>query len=251
MKYFNPMLLQAHASEASSSGFPSELLRNDADTRTLAPPVSRVIPALTPEQLKLRNTILLAREQQGVRSVLVTGVSEGVGVTAIATALALGLSLDQQKEVLLVDANLQRPQLHQFFQLQMSEGITTANATGSGATLWEMAVVAGIPNLHVIPSGGALLGTRFDAKRFVAVLPALHETFDFVIVDAPSPILNPDVLILGMHLNSTILVAEAERSRLQEVDDVTRELSRANARLLGVALNRQREELPRQIKKWF
>lgn len=249
MNFFKTLPSQVEASETSRSGFPAELLRNSAETRTLASPAPRVIPALTPEQLKLRNMLLLAREQQGVRSVLVTGASEGVGATAVATTLALGLSLDQQKEVLLVDANQQRPSLHQFFQLKMSEGITTA--AGGGATFLEMAVVAGIPNLHVIPSGGALLGARFDAKHFIAVAPALGEAFDFVIVDAPPLNLNPDILVLGMHLNSAILVAEAERTRIEEVREIAAELARAKVRLLGVVLNRHKEELPSQIKRWF
>jgi Mrp family chromosome partitioning ATPase len=80
-------------------------------------------------------------------------------------------------------------------------------------------------------------------------MPALHEAFDFVIVDAPPLELHPDVLMLSLHLNSVIVVAEAERTRIQEVQKITKELHRAKANLLGVVLNRQRDHLPRTIQK--
>jgi Mrp family chromosome partitioning ATPase len=231
----------------SDSNASSEVPLNGAEAGTVSQVSGRVMAALSPEQFKLRNALLFAHEQQGVRSTLVTGTSEGVGTTSIAVALALGLVMDPNKEVLLIDANVQRPQLHKLFHLKMSEGVTAAS--DDGANFLEMAVVVGTPNLHVIPSVGSNRRATFDARRLVAVMPALHEAFDFVIVDAPPLELHPDVLMLSLHLNSVIVVAEAERTRIQEVQKITKELHRAKANLLGVVLNRQRDHLPRTIQK--
>ncbi len=208
----------------------------------------RMIPALSREQLQLRNTVLLAHELHGVRSVLVTGASEGAGATAIAATLALGLSLDQKKEVLMIDANVQRPQLHKLFRLLKNDSLRSA---GGGNGAFDMAEVSGLPNLHVITASGLANGLTFDTKRFVSVVPALHEAFDFIVVDAPPLASNAEILLLSMHLNSVIVVAEAGRTLTNEVQALMHELQRAKAKLLGVVLNRQKDQLPAVMKKWF
>src|SRR5574341_2021257 len=55
------------------------------------PFANETLPALTAEHIRLRNTVVQAHEQKGVRSVLVTGTGEGVGVTSVAAGLALAL----------------------------------------------------------------------------------------------------------------------------------------------------------------
>jgi Mrp family chromosome partitioning ATPase len=182
----------------------------------------------------------------GVRSVLITGASQGVGVTSVAVTLALGLSMDHKKEVLLIDANVGRPQLHNLLNLTPSDNLTVAPMAGAG--FLDMAVVNGIPNLHVMSSGDVLRGATFNLKRFAAVLPALREAFDFMIIDAPPVTHNFDVLMLSLHLDSVILVAEANRTRFQEVREALKELKRAGTNLLGIVLNRQKEDMPRAIQ---
>lgn len=210
----------------------------------------RMIPALSREQLQLRNTVLLAHELHGVRSIMVTGASEGAGATAIAATLALGLSLDQKKEVLLIDANVQRPQLHKLFRLLRSDSLRSPLSRG-GNGAFDMAEVSGLPNLHVISASGLANGLAFDTKRFVSVVPALHEAFDFIVVDAPPLASNAEILLLSMHLNSVIVVAEAGRTMTNEVRILMQELQRARAKLLGVVLNRQKDQMPALMKKWF
>lgn len=206
----------------------------------------RMIPELSREQHKLSNTVLLAQERQGIRSVLVTGTSEGVGVTSVAATLALGLSADSRKRVLLIDINNRKPKLHKLFDLTNSSDLTVASGDPTG--FLDMAAVNGISNLRVITANGALQGAAFDAKRFIAVLPALKEAFDFMIVDAPPVNLNFDALMLSLHLDSVMLVAEAGRTRFEEVREILKELQRAGANTLGIVLNRQREDLPNALK---
>jgi Mrp family chromosome partitioning ATPase len=144
-------------------------------------------------------------------------------------------------------------------------------------------------------SGDVLRGATFNLKRFAAVLPALREAFDFMIVDAPpvghnfdvlmlslhldSVILvaeanrtrfqemreafdfmivdappvghNFDVLMLSLHLDSVILVAEANRTHFQEVREALKELKRAGTNLLGIVLNRQKDDMQRAMQNWL
>lgn len=233
---------------ASRSRATHETMPHEEERRFVQPANERMIPALSREQLQLRNAILLAHELHGVRSVMVTGASDGAGATSIAATLALGLSLDQKKEVLMIDANVQKPQLHKLFRLLKGDGL---RSTSSGNGAFDMAEVSGLPNLHVISASGLANGLTFDTKRFISVVPALHEAFDFIVVDAPPLASNAEILLLSMHLNGVIVVAEAERTLAHEVQSLIHELHRAKAKLLGVVLNRQKDQTPGLIKKWF
>jgi capsular exopolysaccharide synthesis family protein len=226
-----------------------EVPRNGAELDTPRDFSNRLVPELTREQLKLRQPLLLANEQHGVRSVLITGASQGVGVTSVAVTLALGLSMDHKKEVLLIDANVGRPRLHKLLNLTPSDHLTAAPMDGAG--FLDIAVVSGIPNLHVMSSGNVPRGVTFNLKRFAAVLPALRDAFDFMIVDAAPVSYNFDVLMLSLHLDSVILVAEANRTRFQEVREALKELKRSGTNLLGVVLNRQKGNVPEMIQNWL
>jgi Mrp family chromosome partitioning ATPase len=233
--------------EISSPHSSHDVPRNGADPGNFAEFAARMVPELSRDQLKLRNNLLLARERQGVRSVLVTGTSDGVGVTAVATTLALGLSMDHKKRVLLIEANAKRPKLHKLFDLKSSLEMATEDTIG----FFDMAAVNGIPNLRVIPSEGVSSGGTFDTKRFVAVFPALREAFDFIIIDAPPLTMNFDVLMLSLHLDGVMVVAEADRTRAEEIQEVMNELRRAGTNALGLVLNRVRDDLPSALKNWL
>jgi Mrp family chromosome partitioning ATPase len=237
----------AKPSEVSQVRSTRDVPRNGVEPGSLSDLSVRMIPELSRDQLKLRNNLLLARERQGVRSVLVTGTGEGVGVTAVATTLALGLSLDQKKSVLLIEANAKRPKLHKLFDLKSSHEMATEDVIG----FFDMAVVNGIPNLRVIPLDGVPGGTTFDTKRFVALLPALREAFDFMIIDAPPLTQNFDVLMLSLHLDGIMVVAEADRTRIEEIQEVMKELQRAGTNSLGLVLNRLRDDLPSVLKNFL
>lgn len=234
-------------SEVAQPRSTRDVPRNGVEPGAFPEAVERMIPELSGEQLRLRNNLLLARERQGVRSVLVTGTGEGVGVTAVATTLALGLSLDPKKRVLLIDANARRPKLHKLFDLKSSHEMATEDFIG----FFDMAVVNGIPNLRVIPIDGVPAGATFEMKRFVAVLPALREAFDFMIIDAPPLVMNFDVLMLSLHLDGVIVVAEADRTRYEEIQEIMKELRRAGSNSLGLVLNRIRSDMPAVLKNWL
>ncbi|MGH7493007.1 MAG: CpsD/CapB family tyrosine-protein kinase [bacterium] len=242
MEFPNALPYQTENSGGGRSGMNYE----GSGKRSVASAPDRMIPVLSREQLQLRNVILLAHELQSVRSIVVTGVAEGVGATSVAATLALGLSIDQKKQVLLIDANVKQPRLHQLFRLRSSDELTSSSGPGM-----EMAEVSGLSNLHIIKSTVVTQGLAFDTKRVVAVMPALLEVFDFLIVDSPPIQQNPEILLLSLHLSGVIVVAEAGRTHTQEMHKIARELHGAKANLLGVVLNRQREKVPNLIRKWL
>lgn len=233
----DPVLPEEEATQISTNGA--------YDTGISAGATGRAAP-LTREQLKLRSAVLQAQEARGLRSVVVTGISEESGVTSVATALARGMSWDQNKNVLLIDMNFSRPKLDRVFGLPHDEGMVSRLA--HGGNLLDAAVAVEPSNLMVLPMGYGGRSAGFDAKKFVAAIPSFHDNFDFVVVDAPPISRYPDVLMVGAYFDSVALVVEAERTRLPELQVMVDELARSRVKLLGVVLNRERNDLPNWLQ---
>ena len=235
------------STETPGSQPPQAISLYSAENKTVS--VKHVNEPLTREQVKLRSAFIQADSQQGICSVMVTGTSEGSGVSSVAVALAKGLSWDEQKKILLIDANFKRPKLDRFFQLDTDNGL--ANALSKGSNLLDVAVAVDRPNLMVIPMGKSDERNSMQSKRLAAAIPALHEAFDVVIIDTPPIALFPDVLMLSSYVDSVALVVEAEQIRIQNLDVIVKDLNKAQAKLLGVILNREKTYLPPSINNLF
>jgi len=238
--------LRSRMSESTVLSQRLALAENETEISVASLSRTDALSLLSPEQLKLRNTLLLAHEQKGVRSVLITGTSEGVGVTSLAAAMAIGLSWDPKLEILLIEANWFRPRLHQILPLAEEEN-SAESLNGSLPNV----KAAGFPNLHVMAAHRHHAVLPLEARRLAASLPSLCDTFDFVIIDAPPVSLHADLLLLCSHLDSVVLVAEAGRTRIKELHETISELNRVEAKLLGVVLNREKNRLPAAFSKWL
>lgn len=80
---------------------------------------------------------------------------------------------------------------------------------------------------------------------------ALRLAFDYVLIDCPALSVSDEAALLASSADGVVLVVEAERTRRAEIQAATRTLEMANAKILGMVLNKQRFSVPRWISKWF
>ncbi len=206
------------------------------------------LPApLSVEQMQLRNTLMLAHDKNGVRSVMISGLNEKSGTTSIALSIAMALSSDKKTSVLLVDANFDRPDLHRVFGMPESPGLTAV--LRDGASLDDVAVFPSTPQLVVVSAGKPAPGTTLDHKRLSVAIAEVRDSFSFIIVDTAPVNTHSDVLLLSSYLDCVALVVEAERTQKRTLREAINELNRVQARLLGVVLNRQKDYMPSNFFK--
>jgi capsular exopolysaccharide synthesis family protein len=185
----------------------------------------------------LRTNLQYVKVDQPPRAVTVTSsvAAEGKSFTACNLALALA---DAGKRVILVDADLRRPQACAHLGLPASRGLTTVLA--GEASLEEVMVATKNRMLSAIPSGpippnpSELLGTA----RMIALLEQLKELADMVVIDSPPLLPVADAAILAHISDGTILVALHGKVRRDQVSRSVEQLDAVGARLLGSVLNR-------------
>ena len=193
------------------------------------------------ERYRAFRTSLLLSQAGGVRSIVVTSSLSREGKTATATNLAVVLA-QVGKRVLLVDADLHRPRLHEVFHVSNRSGLVSILAEGLAA---DRAVVrTPVPDVFLLPAGPAspnpsgLLSSE-AMRRFLEFARA---DYDLVVLDAPPVGAVADAFILGHETDGVVLCVHGGKTRREHVAKVRDMLLRANVRILGVLINNLAEE---------
>jgi len=192
----------------------------------------------------LHTGLLFADAVRTVRTVVVTSAQPGEGKSTVAANLAVVMARAGER-VILVDADLRRPILHDLFGLPPAPGLSDLYLAGPDSGVEPAARIIASLRQTVVPNL-RLLGAGQDAPnpaellasaRTVSLLGALREQADVVIVDTPAIGLLADGVILASHADGTILVVRANGPRRDLVRGALYKLTSVNARVLGLVLN--------------
>ncbi len=186
----------------------------------------------------LRTNVEFAAVDAPVRTLLVTSSIPGEGKTTTASNLAVVFA-QAGRRTILVDADFRKPGVHRIFDLPNNHGLSSLLRTDE-TTIELVAQATEQDNLLVITTGplppnpAELLGSQ----RMRLILERLAADADLVIVDSPPLQAVTDAAILSSITDGTLFVIDAGRTRRGAVRSGREALAKADARTLGVALNR-------------
>lgn len=196
-----------------------------------------VAPEFAEALRSLRTNVVFSAPTDGPRSIVVTSTAPGEGKTVVASNLALSLAAAGQR-VLLMDADMRRPRLHELLRLAPQPGLSnliTGRAKPSEAVrktsvdnLWLL------PAGHVPPNPPELLGS----PRFTEMLRALGGHFDWVIIDSPPVMGVTDAAVVGHVANGVLFVVGSEMTTRDAARTALEQLDAARVRYVGAVLNR-------------
>jgi Mrp family chromosome partitioning ATPase/capsular polysaccharide biosynthesis protein len=245
---------------------PPKRLRAESRLVMLSAPSS---PQAEPFRI-LRSNLELARLDRDAKLVMITSGVHEEGKTTTVSNLAVALARTGQR-VILVDLDLRRPTVHQFFDLagpgvtevalgrvSLAEAlrpiaITTdqsqrrsrsftiqrRNGTSNGNGRPE---VKGV--LEVLPSGvlPPSPGEFVASPSFQHMLDELRERADIVLIDTPPLLQVGDALTLSARVDALIVVTRMSVVRRHMLDELRRQLDAAPTAKLGFVLTAAREE---------
>jgi succinoglycan biosynthesis transport protein ExoP len=141
--------------------------------------------------------------------------------------------------VVLVDADLRRPSIHNVIGIPNRLGLTTLFRDSlKPENVWKN-WGDGIRGMHIITSGrppanpAELLGS----DKMLHIMSELRKNADVIIFDGP-PIMVADVQILASLMDGVILVLRPGKSPADEAKSTVVQLKRSGANIMGVIFNR-------------
>jgi capsular exopolysaccharide synthesis family protein len=185
----------------------------------------------------LRTNVLFSSAEEGSRSLVITSTGPGEGKTMVAANLAIGLAQTGQR-VILIDADMRRPRVHQMFRQKQQPGLS--NLMVGQTTPSETIRKSGVPGLwlltagHLPPNPAELL----NSQRFKEFVRLLGEHFDSVIIDSPPIMAVTDAAIAASATTGIVFVVGAEMTSRHAARAALEQLQNGRPRFLGAVLNR-------------
>ena len=208
-----------------------------ADKQIKNPLLDNGVPQNFVEAFKsVRTNVLFSTAEEGMRSLVITSAGPGEGKSLVASNLAMALAQAGQR-VLLIDADMRRPRVHEIFGGEQEPGLSNVLAgNAKSAEAIRKASTAGLwvmPAGHIPPNPAELLGSR----RYAEFIASLQLHFDWVVLDTPPVMVVADSSIVANQSSGVVFVVRADHTSRQAVRAAVEQLEGANAHLLGSVLN--------------
>ncbi|NYE35799.1 capsular exopolysaccharide synthesis family protein [Nocardioides cavernae] len=185
---------------------------------------------------QLRTNLRFVDVDNEPRRIVVTSALAGEGKSTVSANIAR-LMAQAGTPVLLIDADLRRPQIAATFEVDGAVGLTQALA--GDVNVREVIIESTMANLSLLPAGrippnpSELLGS-LRMKQFIDDLS--HDYF--VILDAPPLLPVTDAGLLSAFCDGALLVQAAGKTQIEQSQHCRRILDQVGSRLLGVVLNK-------------
>jgi Mrp family chromosome partitioning ATPase len=204
----------------------------------------------------LRSNLKFYQLDQNTQTLLITSglPQEGKTVTAVNLAFSLALS---GARVILLEADLRRPMLHQYLDLDTKVGVSSVLA-GTSAFSESLQLVrvpdfVPDPGLNGDPPTGATMqkgilcmtagplppnpAELISSPRMRELIVDAASHAEYVLIDTPPLLLVSDALNLADHTNGIIIAVRMRSTTIDEARDVRTMIQRSGSRALGLVAN--------------
>ena len=211
--------------------------------------------------LRVIENMQIVAKEKGVRVIGIAGALPNQGTSALAAIIsfltaAKGIkhvdassdgntkSIENRSAVLLVDAQLRHPTLHNIFKVTHKPGLIEVLSDKCS----QDGVIKNTSNsdLKLLAAGG--MGGRvladMDPGKFKSFLDLVKTEFEFIFLDIPPLLHYAEGITLSKLCDGVILIVRAGQTRLEVVEEAKRLLKKANVNLLGAILNRREFYIP-------
>lgn len=182
---------------------------------------------------RLRGELKLRCFKAEPRPLAVVAPRAGPDAGALAANLALAFAQIGER-TLLIDANLRNARQHQLFALPQREGLSNL-LIGRLPLAEALAPVRGFPNLSVLCAGAPAPNPHELLSRdsLATLMEAVAVNFDIVIVECPPALEFADAQIIAAACGSCMLVAQRDRTRIDDIEAVKSMLAPTGTPLVG------------------
>ncbi|WP_214892789.1 CpsD/CapB family tyrosine-protein kinase [Exiguobacterium sp. H66] len=186
----------------------------------------------------IRTNIEFMAVDKEIQVILITSATQSEGKSTTSSNLAVAYA-QQGKKVLIIDTDMRRPTVHYTFKV--ANGLGLSSLLTRQAELEKAVLPTKVDNLSILTAGpippnpAELLSSRSMENLMLQ----LREAYDVIILDAPPLLQVADSRITSKLTDGVVLVVGCTTSDRQRVLKAKEQLELAEAKILGVVLNRR------------
>jgi len=192
----------------------------------------------------LRTNVLRQIRQNNWNSLAITSATPGAGKTFISINLAIAIAMEEEQNVLIVDADLSRPSVGQYLGLQYDIGLI--DCLTRDLSLYDACINSGIERLIVLPGRNSDKNSSelVSSRKMLSLIKEIKTRYEsgIIIFDLPPLFAADNALLLMPHVDAVLLVVEDGKNTFEELQQSMSILEETN--LLGLVLNKSRQPLP-------
>lgn len=194
----------------------------------------------------LRAQLRYFNVERPVRSVLVTSGAPGDGKTTVALNLSIAAAIAGDR-VLLVEADMRRPQLARLLLLGRGPGLSEMLG-GLGSERDAIRAVSlergrngnsASVRIDVLPGGATPPNPTelLESNQMANVMSSFHARYDLVVIDSPPVSFISDAIPLTQRVDGVLLVCRLGRSTRELARHLRNQLENLKAHVLGIVAN--------------
>ena len=177
----------------------------------------------------LRSNLQYRCNAENRKILCVTSATTGEGVSEVAANLAISLSKNNDK-VLLIDGNLRNPVQHVVFDVK-NQGLTNHIIMDEDLTIHRNIV----PHLDVLTAGEIVEHPSevVDSSKLSTIWDYIRDEYDVVIIDTPPVLDVTDAIVLAEKSDGVMLVVKNEVASPKDLIEAKKRLTQVGIPLLG------------------
>ena len=210
-------------------------------------------PAVEEQYQKLRGLLFAngARENLQVRHG--GGIANtATGTTTTCTILASLLARSNAGDVVLVDANLRTPSLHELFALPpTSRGLTDVASQSRAGPRSRPGHADPEPVRHPVRDGRCRARPPCTRSPSPLLIADLRQDFRYVMLDCSPVEQYSDASFVAPRVDGIVMVIRSEVTRIETAIKTKRQLEWAGGKVIGTVLNDKRNYIPLLLQRFL
>lgn len=219
--------------KTSTAGLPASVKIDDSHIMTVSQPNSPIAE----EYRKLKSIVIRSTKADFLNTIMITSAIDSEGKSLTAINLAASLAQEMDHSILLIDADLRRPLIHEYFGFKAELGLS--DYLEGKAELSNILIKTGIGNLTILPAGRNSKNPveLLSSERMKTLVNEVkHRYADrYVIIDTPPVLPFAEAMAIGSFVDGVIFVVKegyAQRKTIREAVNLIKDLN-----ILGVVFN--------------
>ncbi|NBI07995.1 polysaccharide biosynthesis tyrosine autokinase [Senegalia massiliensis] len=179
--------------------------------------------------------------QNNIYSILITSSEPLEGKSTIVSNLGVAMAQNNQN-VLIIDCNLKKPCIHNVFDVTNDGGLTNL-LENYDISYKELIKSTYVKNLDILTAGYLSIDPSnssefLDSIGMKYLLEEVQSNYDIALIDSPSLLSTADAAVLSTITDSTILICESNKTKINKLLESKQILEKLNINILGVVLNK-------------